>query len=147
MTPLSSDMVNPFKSQTSYLSWCMFALQTGLQTQNSMCLAYDDIHEHLLTDPPWQHLAKHMLYFHHMPCNVSSVLPVASCEEIGYHLLVAVLLQKIITVALSTFELVRNERRPYDAVNHQPTGWVFPSCVKILTDIFECLGTIFEEVV
>ena len=29
----------PSNPQASYSSWCMFALQTGLQTKNSVCLA------------------------------------------------------------------------------------------------------------
>ena len=42
-----------------------FALQTGLQTKNSICLAYDDTDEHLLTDPSWHHLATYAAFPSH----------------------------------------------------------------------------------
>ena len=66
-----SGMVNPFKppGMSCHPSWCMGALQTGLQTLNSICLAYDDIDEHLLTDPSWHQLATHAAFpSHAMSC-------------------------------------------------------------------------------
>ena len=55
----------PSNPQASYSSWCMFALQTGLQIKTFICLAYDDIDECLLTDPSWHHLATYAAFPSH----------------------------------------------------------------------------------